>query len=126
MRFSLEEMNGGETGFAQPALQINYPGPELFTRTVELKHITGQSSDYTNVVREFPEEYRPNKTEPYYPVPGAESQTLAERYRALAAQEENVTFVGRLAQYRYLNMDQVVAGALHTFETTLSSHLRKP
>jgi UDP-galactopyranose mutase len=119
LQFQLEELavTDASTGFAQPALQINYPGPEAFTRTVELKHVTGQQSAWTNLVREFPAEYRAGESEPYYPIPGDESQALAERYRALAAKEPNVTFVGRLADYRYLNMDQIVAGALHTFET---------
>jgi len=116
LRFQLEEISPDNTsdGFAQSVLQVNYPGSEPFTRTVELKHITGQQSRFTNLVREFPEEYKPGKSEPYYPVPGKESQTLAERYRALAASEPGVTFLGRLATYRYLNMDQVVASALHT------------
>ncbi|CAM2842823.1 UDP-galactopyranose mutase [Rariglobus hedericola] len=116
LRFELDEVPAGPDGFAQPALQINYPGPEPFTRTVEVKHVTGQSSPWTNIVREFPGEYQAGQSEPYYPLPGAESRALAERYRMLAADEPNVTFVGRLAQYRYLNMDQIVAGALHTFE----------
>jgi UDP-galactopyranose mutase len=116
LRFELEEKAAGHNGFAQPALQINHPGPELFTRTVEIKHVTGQSSEWTNIVREFPGEYHPGESEPYYPLPGTESRDLAARYRELAAQEPNVTFVGRLAQYRYLNMDQIVSGALHTFD----------
>lgn len=117
LRFELEEQLAGSDGFAQPALQINFPGDEPFTRTVEVKHITGQTSAYTNVVREFPSEYHAGESEPYYPLPGAESRALAERYRALADAEPNTTFVGRLAQYRYLNMDQIVAGALHAFES---------
>jgi UDP-galactopyranose mutase len=118
LNFQLEEFGADKNphGYVQPALQINYPGSEPFTRTVELKHITGQQSSCTNVVREFPAEYRPGSSEPYYPVPGPETQALAERYRDLAAREKNVTFLGRLATYRYLNMDQVVAAALQTFE----------
>ena len=116
LRFDVEELAGGEDGFIQPTLQVNYPGPEPFTRTVELKHITGQKGGWTNLVREFPAEYKSGESEPYYPVPSAESQTLAQLYRDLADNEPNVEFVGRLADYRYLNMDQVVAGALHMFE----------
>lgn len=119
MRFQLEAQSSGRTanGLLQSALQINYPGTEPFTRTVEIKHITGETGDYSNLVREFPEEYRAGNSEPYYPIPGTESQALSERYRELSEQEPNVTFIGRLAQYRYLNMDQVVAGALQTFES---------
>jgi UDP-galactopyranose mutase len=118
-RYALEEIDARDVpagGFAQPVLQVNYPGPEAFTRTVELKHVTGQVSASTNLVREFPAEYRPGESDPNYPVPGGESDALAARYRDLAAQQEGVTFIGRLAQYRYLNMDQVVGAALHTFE----------
>lgn len=117
VRFRLEERSAEHqpNHLLQPALQINYPGSEPFTRTVELKHITGQTSRYSNLVREFSEEYRFGYNDPYYPVPGPESQALIERYRELADRETGVTFIGRLAQYRYLNMDQIVAGALHTF-----------
>jgi len=118
VRFNLEEKSATHTanGLLQPALQINYPGPEAYTRTVELKHITGQVSPYSNIVREFSEEYRAGHNDPYYPVPGKESQALIERYRELVDRQANVTFIGRLAQYRYLNMDQIVAAALHTSE----------
>jgi UDP-galactopyranose mutase len=118
-RYALEEIAESgvpEGGFVQPVLQVNYPGPEPFTRTVELKHVTGQVSRSSNLVREFPAEYRPGESDPNYPVPGPESDALAGRYRALAEQQQGVTFLGRLAQYRYLNMDQVVGAALHTFD----------
>jgi UDP-galactopyranose mutase len=55
-------------------------------------------------------------SEPYYPVPGTQSQALAELYRRRASLEKNVTFLGRLATYRYLNMDQIVGSALHEAE----------
>jgi UDP-galactopyranose mutase len=118
-RYVLEELGRDkvpESGFVQPVLQVNYPGPEPFTRTVELKHVTGQVSRCSNLVREFSAEYRPGESDPNYPIPGPESDSLAARYRELAEREEGVTFIGRLAQYRYLNMDQVVGAALHTFE----------
>jgi len=83
---------------------------------VELKHVTGQSSRHSNLVREFPSEYRPGESDPNYPIPGAESDDLASRYRGLAEKVQGVTFIGRLAQYRYLNMDQVVGAALHAFD----------
>jgi UDP-galactopyranose mutase len=118
-RYALEELDEKDVpagGFVQPVLQVNYPGSEPFTRTVELKHVTGQQSRCSNLVREFPAEYRPGESDPNYPVPGAESDSLAALYRGLAEREPGVTFIGRLAQYRYLNMDQVVGAALHTFE----------
>ena len=117
-RYALEELAAGQVpgGFAQPVLQVNYPGPEPFTRTVELKHVTGQVSACSNLVREFPSEYKPGESDPNYPVPGPESDALAAKYRDLAAAQSGVTFIGRLAQYRYLNMDQVVGAALHAFD----------
>jgi UDP-galactopyranose mutase len=118
-RYALEEIGAAHVpagGFVQPVLQVNYPGPEPFTRTVELKHVTGQVSRCSNLVREFPSEYRPGESDPNYPIPGRESDALAASYRDLAEQEPGVTFIGRLAQYRYLNMDQVVGAALHTFD----------
>jgi UDP-galactopyranose mutase len=118
-RYALEEIDEAQVpvgGFMQPVLQVNYPGPEAFTRTVELKHVTGQVSRSSNLVREFPSEYKPGESDPNYPIPGPESDARAARYRELAEQQTGVTFIGRLAQYRYLNMDQVVGAALHTFE----------
>jgi UDP-galactopyranose mutase len=123
-RYALEEVDASdvpEGGFLQPVLQVNYPGPEPFTRTVELKHVTGQVSRSSNLVREFPSEYRPGESDPNYPIPGRESDSLATRYRELAEREPGVTFIGRLAQYRYLNMDQVVGAALHTFDKMVAA-----
>jgi len=118
VRLQLEEYSAADRpdGLLQPALQVNYPGSEPFTRTVELKHITGQSSPFSNLVREFSEEHVNGRNDPYYPIPGPESQALIEQYCTLAEREAGVTFIGRLAQYRYLNMDQVVGAALHTAE----------
>jgi UDP-galactopyranose mutase len=79
-----------------------------YTRTTEFKHLTGQSHPRTTIVREYPRA----DGDPYYPIPRPENEALYERYRALADATPNVTFVGRLATYRYYNMDQVVAQAL--------------
>src|ERR1700722_4425546 len=98
-RYALEELREDQVpagGFVQPVLQVNYPGPEPFTRTVELKHVTGQLSRCSNLVREFPAEYRPGERDPNYPIPGPESDALAARYRGMAEQVEGVTFIGRL------------------------------
>ena len=80
----------------------------------ELKHITGQTLPATTIVREYPEDFGPGK-EPYYPVPCPHSKEIYSRYAQLAAAEERTCFVGRLARYRYYNMDQVVAMALKQF-----------
>jgi UDP-galactopyranose mutase len=101
--------------FFQPVVQVNYPNDEEFTRIVEIKHATGQQIPVTTIVREYPEDYGPGK-EAYYPIPAPDARALYERYAGLAAQEKNVSFIGRLATYRYYNMDQVVSLALAEFE----------
>ena len=87
---------------------INYPNDHAWTRITEFKHLTGQQHAGTSIVREYPQA----EGDPYYPVPRAENEALFKRYEALADRESAVTFVGRLAQYRYYNMDQVVGAAL--------------
>jgi UDP-galactopyranose mutase len=87
---------------------VNYPNDENFTRITEFKHLTGDEAAGTSVVREYPRA----EGDPYYPVPRPENEALFKRYQELADAETGVTFVGRLAQYRYYNMDQVVAAAL--------------
>ncbi|MBV9999145.1 MAG: UDP-galactopyranose mutase [Verrucomicrobia bacterium] len=100
--------------FFQPAVQVNYPNDFEFTRIVETKHITGQVLPVTTIVREYPEDYGPGR-EPYYPIPTPEARAAYGRYAQLAAAQRNVSFIGRLATYRYCNMDQVVAMALTEF-----------
>jgi len=92
----------------QPVGTVNYPNDHAYTRITEFKHITGQQHTGTSIVKEFPTD----DGEPYYPVPRPVNQELYQRYQQLAASEPNVIFVGRLAQYRYYNMDQVAASAL--------------
>ena len=92
----------------QPVAVVNYPGDEPFTRIIEFKHMTGQKHAGTSIAREYPRA----EGEPYYPVPRPANEALYKRYQALATDCDDVTFVGRLAQYRYYNMDQVVAAAL--------------
>ena len=104
-----------EQEFHQPAVQVNYPNDHEYTRTVEIKHVTGQRLPVTTVVREFPQDYAPGR-EAYYPLPAPDARALYARYEALAEREENVSFVGRMATYRYYNMDQVVGMALTEFE----------
>lgn len=103
-------------GYWQPAMQVNYPSENVdFTRIVEIKHATGQEIDSTTIVREYPADVEVTQ-EPYYPVPTSDSKALYKKYESLAALESQVTFTGRLATYRYYNMDQVVGMALSVFE----------
>ena len=97
--------------FQQVAV-VNYPNDQAYTRVTEFKHLTGQEHQRTSVVYEFPTD----EGDPYYPIPRPENTELFERYRALAAATKGVYFCGRLANYRYFNMDQVVAQALHVYD----------
>lgn len=99
-------------GLRQPLAQINYPAAwQPFTRTIEWRHVTGQDCDATTITTEFPSA----EGEPYYPVPAPEARALYKRYEQLAKREPNVVFIGRLATYQYLNMDQVVGQAMAAF-----------
>jgi UDP-galactopyranose mutase len=95
----------------QPAAVINYPNEHLYTRVTEFKYLTGQEHQKTSLVYEFPKA----EGDPYYPVPRPENAELYKQYKALADATPNVHFVGRLATYRYYNMDQVVAQALAVY-----------
>ncbi|MDQ3139572.1 MAG: UDP-galactopyranose mutase, partial [Pseudomonadota bacterium] len=96
----------------QPVAVINYPDPEVpYTRVTEYKHLTGQTHAKTSITHEYPSA----EGDPYYPIPRPENQALFKKYEALADATPGVTFVGRLATYRYYNMDQVVGQALAAF-----------
>ncbi|MBI3408020.1 MAG: UDP-galactopyranose mutase [Planctomycetes bacterium] len=100
--------------FKQPCVQINFPNDFAFTRSVEIKHVTGQKHPATVLSYETPRA----GGEPFYPVPNAANQALYERYRALAEEttrRDRVYFCGRLAQYRYFNTDEVILEALQCF-----------
>lgn len=101
--------------FRQPCVQLNYPKDFAYTRSVEIKHVTGQHHAQTVVSYEFPQ----GQGEPFYPVLTAANLALYRRYQELAgeaARKERVFFCGRLAQYRYFNTDEVIAEALKCFE----------
>ena len=91
---------------------VNFPSEEIpWTRISEFRHMTGDSNAQTSIVREYPSA----EGDPYYPIPRPETQALYKRYELLARESDTI-FVGRLATYRYYNMDQVVAAALTAFE----------
>ena len=96
----------------QPVAVVNYPDPQApYTRITEYKHLTGQRHPQSSLTYEYPSA----EGDPYYPIPRPENQALYKKYEALADANPNVTFVGRLATYRYYNMDQVVGQALAAF-----------
>ncbi len=102
----------------QPVGTVNYPNDYAYTRVSEFKHLTGQIHPCTSIVYEYPQA----EGDPYYPVPRPENATLYWRYEELAQAQDRVTFVGRLASYRYYNMDQVVGQALATFRRLAARH----
>ena len=106
--FQTVEIAGG-----LPAGCVNEPDETVpYTRTSDFAHICGNRGAFTVLCREYPLA----NGEPYYPIPRLENRMLHQRYKKLAEREANVTFVGRLAEYRYYNMDQVIASALTTYE----------
>ncbi|MEA5577528.1 UDP-galactopyranose mutase [Anabaena sp. UHCC 0451] len=113
LRFEFETH---DVEYFQPVAVVNYPNDYDFTRIVESKHITGQKHPKTTIYYEYPQA----EGDPYYPVPRPENRELFQQYKTEADKLETVTFVGRLAQYQYYNMDQVVAAALTVFENRIS------
>lgn len=105
-----------DTEIYQEAPVVNYPNDYLYTRITEFKYLTGQIHPKTAIVHEYPKA----EGDPYYPIPRPENAVLYQKYKELADNTENVHFVGRLATYKYYNMDQVVAQAL-----TLYSKLKE-
>lgn len=114
LRFEHQHLSGAAQ--FQPVGQVNYPNDFDYTRITEFKHLTGQSHTGTSIMREYPQA----QGDPYYPIPRPANEALAAQYRDLAAGEKDVIFVGRLAQYRYLNMDQAVGAALKAADSVLN------
>jgi len=96
----------------QQVAVINYPNDYAYTRVTEFKHLTGQEHAKSTLVYEYPKA----EGDPYYPVLNTTTAEIYKRYKALADATPDVHFVGRLATYKYYNMDQVVAQALAEFE----------
>jgi len=105
---------------ALPAAVVNHPQRHEYTRVTEFKHLTGQRHRQTGVVYEYPRA----EGDPYYPIPKPECTALYHRYRQSADDTPGVHFVGRLATYKYYNMDQVVAQALITYDR-LAGRIRR-
>jgi len=101
-----------DQAWLQDVAVINFPDEATqHTRITEYKHLTGQHNTRTSITYEFPQA----EGDPYYPIPRANNQALYLRYKALADALPDVSFVGRLATYKYYNMDQVVGQALATY-----------
>jgi UDP-galactopyranose mutase len=95
----------------QEAPVVNYPNEQLYTRVTEFKYLTGQEHNKTSIVYEFPKA----EGDAYYPVPRKENADIYSKYKTLADATPDVHFVGRLATYKYYNMDQIVAQALTVY-----------
>ena len=123
-----------EEGYFQEAMVVNYPSPDVeFTRIVEYKHVPNQPQavlDGQVAGTLLARETSSAVGDPYYPVPSPENNALYEKYRQLAEAEKGVAFVGRLASYKYFNMDQAILNALEMFdnlkETGKLAPRRKP
>lgn len=107
-------------GTLQPNSVVNYPdAANPYTRCVEYKHFLNQKSNWTILSKET----TTDEGEPYYPVPTQRNRDLYEQYLALAANEKGVHFIGRLASYKYFNMDQAIRAALDYVESVLKPQL---
>lgn len=107
----------------QPVAVVNFPDQSVpYTRITEYKHLTGQSHPATSISYEFP----CDDGDPYYPVPRPENAELYKRYKALADETADVTFLGRLGTYKYYNMDQVVGQALALYQRIAETHQAVP
>jgi UDP-galactopyranose mutase len=103
-----EHQHFKDTARHQPVGTVNYPNDYDYTRITEFSHLTGENFSGTSIVREYPS----TEGDPYYPIPTTGNEAHFKKYEELAQAEQQTTFVGRLAQYRYYNMDQVVAAGL--------------
>jgi UDP-galactopyranose mutase len=105
-------------GYYQPNSVVNYPSSNTpYTRCVEYKHFLYQKSDWTILSKEI----TCDSGEPYYPVPTQENRDLYEKYNKLATKESDVHFIGRLASYKYFNMDQAIRNAIDYYKEILMS-----
>jgi UDP-galactopyranose mutase len=104
------------TNYYQENSVVNYPGLDVdYTRIVEYKYFLNQQSTHTLIVKE----YTNDNGDPYYPVPTQRNKELYNKYKTLAEKEKNVHFVGRLASYKYFNMDEAILNALEYFNNNL-------
>ncbi|MCK5608192.1 UDP-galactopyranose mutase [Candidatus Pacearchaeota archaeon] len=113
------EFERHEKEFYQECVQINYPNEHDYTRIVEIKHATKQKIPATTIMKEYPAKDGP----PLYPILNPKNREIYGKYKSEAEKLKNVYFIGRLAEYRYSNMDQVVKNALDLFEELKKTNL---
>ena len=118
LEFELRTEPTPDQGYLLPAASVNEPSEDVpYTRTTEFRWLSGQERLGASTVAV---EYPRTEGDPYYPIPRDDTRALYRRYEALGADLDDVTFVGRLARYQYLNMDQVVGQALSTAEKLIA------
>ncbi len=109
-----------DKGYYQEVATVNYPNDYDFTRITEFKHIHQSKSDKTTILKEYPQEYIQNKSTPYYPIFTEENQEKYTLYFKYAKQFEKLVLVGRLAEYKYYDMDDIVERTLSLFEREIN------
>ncbi|MGF7119165.1 UDP-galactopyranose mutase [Methanobacterium oryzae] len=121
LKFDFETLN---KEYFQEVGTVNYPNDHDFTRITEFKHLTRQKHPKTTIVKEYPQVHDRNvqgKDIPYYPIPKKENEELYAKYKEEAGKWDNIIFVGRLAEYKYYNMDIVVSRALNIFKEQIAN-----
>jgi UDP-galactopyranose mutase len=119
LEFELRNEPTPDGGYLQPATSVNEPSEDVaYTRTTEFRWMTGQEHHPSSTVAV---EYPRTEGDPYYPIPRDDTRELYRRYETLGEELSDVTFVGRLARYQYLNMDQVVGQALSAADKLIGS-----
>jgi UDP-galactopyranose mutase len=119
LEFELRHEETPDGGLVYPTGTVNFPSADVpYTRITEYRHLSGQLTHPSSALHV---EYPRSEGDPYYPIPNDETRALYRRYEALADEQPGVTFVGRLARYQYLNMDQVTAQALQAFDRLVAS-----
>jgi UDP-galactopyranose mutase len=114
LEFDLVNEPTPDGGYLLPVTSVNEPSEDVpYTRRTEFRQMTGQERHNSSTMAV---EYPRSEGDPYYPIPNDDTRALYKRYAALADELPNVTFVGRLARYQYLNMDQVVGQTLSAFD----------
>jgi UDP-galactopyranose mutase len=98
---------------------VNYPNTNEYTRITEFKHFLPTQKDSTTIAYEYPEEFIENKNERFYPIPQEKNRNLYEKYLVKAESLGNTFFVGRLAEYKYYNMNEIISVSLAIFETKI-------
>ena len=117
------EFENEDLEYFQEAGTVNYPNDYDFTRITEFKRLTGQKASSTTIVKEYPQIYNRKingKEIPYYPIPKKENNDLYRKYFEKAQSIDNIIFVGRLAEYRYYNMSDVIKSALNIFRNDIN------